>query len=54
MSAGGPGTDRLGNGQTDERGAGLGETSEVGVEGPVQASKPPCRSDYWSISSWQL
>jgi hypothetical protein len=40
-----PGRDRVGNGQTDERRAGVGETSDVGFEGPVQAWKRPCRSD---------
>ncbi len=31
-----PGRDRVGNGQTDERREGVGETDEVGVEGPVR------------------
>ena len=43
-----------GNEQTDDRGAGVGEMGDVGVEGPVQVSSHPYRSDYWAISSWQL
>jgi hypothetical protein len=43
-----------GNEQTDDRGAGVGEMSGEGVQGPVQVPKHPYRSDYWAISSWEL